>query len=528
MRFISILSGVGKPDIPTAAIVVFFVSFGVAASLLPFNNLALNLLIDDALYYPEIARNMVSGQGVTFDGSTITNGFHPLWMLVNLPIAWISPSVETNVRLLLFISGLTTGIAFYFLSGFVYEIGKSRLTVISLAFVGLWPLALWFGLIEAGLSLLMIGLLLDLSARKNLLELPTRKRAVLLGVLLALMCLARLDLVFIAIVVYSSMAIRKFASRSFNNEIIAKYGLSLAAFVCITGVYLLWNLINFGSFLPVSGTKKIELIWSLESMLTIAGISVPAIVDNPLGVVFVSIGTIAIVFAGIAAYRSKLLGLDNGVRSVLEIAIVGILLRHVVLRLIVEESPGTIWHLVPDYLLVTLIMAILISMVAKWGSTQKGIWRLSAFGVIGTIALMAVAVAFIGATEMTQRDGSTIDRYETALWAKENIDGGKWAMFDAGFIGLFSEHPTMTLNGLATDHESMELLRDNRYAEVISEHEIDYLVLYVEDVTEIWIPQSAVVYRHHSTPRTQPSLRLFVLDMNNSEVPTQRLLENAR
>ena len=42
---------------------------------------------DDAFYYFQIARNILDGKGSTFDGIYPTNGYHPLWMLVLLPIA---------------------------------------------------------------------------------------------------------------------------------------------------------------------------------------------------------------------------------------------------------------------------------------------------------------------------------------------------------------------------------------------------------------------------------------------------------
>lgn len=148
--------------------------------------------------------------------------------------------------------------------------------------------------------------------------------------------------------------------------------------------------------------------------------------------------------------------------------------------------------------------------------------------IVAAIVLMALAVSQFGIREVIERRGSTIDCYETALWARDNVEGGQWAMFDAGFIGLFSEHPTMTLNGLATDRNSMELLRGNRFDEVIKNSDIDYLVLYVEKSTEAWIPPEAVIYAHHATPRTQPNLRLFILDVKNPDVPVQRLLLNAR
>lgn len=41
---------------------------------------------DDAFYYYKVAQNIAEGKGITFDGINLTNGFHPLWMLICIPI----------------------------------------------------------------------------------------------------------------------------------------------------------------------------------------------------------------------------------------------------------------------------------------------------------------------------------------------------------------------------------------------------------------------------------------------------------
>jgi hypothetical protein len=41
---------------------------------------------DDAYYYFKVAQNISEGRGSTFDGINPTNGYHPLWMLVCVPI----------------------------------------------------------------------------------------------------------------------------------------------------------------------------------------------------------------------------------------------------------------------------------------------------------------------------------------------------------------------------------------------------------------------------------------------------------
>ena len=41
---------------------------------------------DDAYYYFKVAQNITEGRGVSFDGINLTNGFHPLWMLICIPV----------------------------------------------------------------------------------------------------------------------------------------------------------------------------------------------------------------------------------------------------------------------------------------------------------------------------------------------------------------------------------------------------------------------------------------------------------
>lgn len=45
---------------------------------------------DDAYYYFIVARNVAAGHGFTFDLINRTNGFHPLWLFVNVPIFALS------------------------------------------------------------------------------------------------------------------------------------------------------------------------------------------------------------------------------------------------------------------------------------------------------------------------------------------------------------------------------------------------------------------------------------------------------
>lgn len=72
---------------------------------------------DDAFYYFTIARNIAEGKGVTFDGISATNGFHPLWMLICIPIfSLASTDLFLPLRILIMLMAVLnacTGILLY-------------------------------------------------------------------------------------------------------------------------------------------------------------------------------------------------------------------------------------------------------------------------------------------------------------------------------------------------------------------------------------------------------------------------------
>src|SRR5215208_6457972 len=79
---------------------------------------------DDAYYYFKVAQNISEGHGSTFDGIDKTNGYHPLWMLICVPIFALARfDLILPLRILfLLLSGLSvaTGILLYRLVGRVF------------------------------------------------------------------------------------------------------------------------------------------------------------------------------------------------------------------------------------------------------------------------------------------------------------------------------------------------------------------------------------------------------------------------
>ena len=55
---------------------------GTALLAMPFHLRPENFIVDDGYFYPQIARHIVHHQGSTFNGIMLTNGYHPLWMVL--------------------------------------------------------------------------------------------------------------------------------------------------------------------------------------------------------------------------------------------------------------------------------------------------------------------------------------------------------------------------------------------------------------------------------------------------------------
>jgi len=73
-------------------------------------------ITDDAFYYFKVAQNISEGRGITFDGIAPTNGFHPLWMLVCIPVfALARLDLYLPLRVLVIVQAVFNAASGYFL-----------------------------------------------------------------------------------------------------------------------------------------------------------------------------------------------------------------------------------------------------------------------------------------------------------------------------------------------------------------------------------------------------------------------------
>lgn len=165
-------------------------------------------LTDDAFYYFKTAQNITEGAGITFDGIAPTNGFHPLWMLVCVPVFALARfDLFLPLRVLIVFQGVLNAISGYllyriFADHFSEEIGWAA-AAFWMFFPAIHGITTKLGL-ESGINALsIIFLVYCLTRLPDKSDNRTSQIKSYLGIsLAAILCfLSRLDNIFIVLMV---------------------------------------------------------------------------------------------------------------------------------------------------------------------------------------------------------------------------------------------------------------------------------------------------------------------------------------
>lgn len=192
----------------------------------------LTMPVDDAWYYLGIARRIVAGEGVTFDGFERTNGFQPLWLAVVTVVAGVVNGPEAQMRAVLTVGVLLAAAAL------VARPARTAGLVLS----GLWLVPFHAGkVLLNGMESALVVLLLCLVA-------TGRRAPVLVG--LALLPLARMDLVGF-VVVYGVCGLGWGLAEERGRAL-----MGLAVPLAVLGLWFAVSEVAFGSPFPVSAAIK--------------------------------------------------------------------------------------------------------------------------------------------------------------------------------------------------------------------------------------------------------------------------------
>jgi hypothetical protein len=455
-----------------------------------------NGLLDDSFYYLQVARHVARGLGSTFDGVEPTNGYHPLWMWLLIPVQAVTRGApEASLRAALLLSGLLGLSSLWML----YRILRARAgewAAVTGLLLFAWPriFGLTTNLLESGITLLLFLSVAWVLGRGSTAPCMVdrggtvpwaraRVPVVLLGVLLGAVCLARLDMVFLPaafglIGLHAAWGQRfpwddeAAPVRSRSGVLAATAGV-LAVAGAMVVPYLAWNLVRFGHLQPVSGFVKstfphprphLEYLGMYKEFSLLLG----------LGLVFL----VASLRRG-ASVGLRILGLF-GLAAALHMAWTVLFMgwgvdRWYFVLCVPAGLLGIPWLV--EEAMARLSRAPALPEVGRPSSGARPPSRAQRVARVTLVAGGIVAAVGVQAVSYSARFGRHLDATrEVALWARDHLSADAvFGMSDAGVFAFFSERVTVNLDGLINNYRYQEALRDGRFREYLASRRVGFI-----------------------------------------------------
>lgn len=171
------------------------------------HNFSTNWFIrDDAYYYFKVAQNITEGHGSSFDGINLTNGYHPLWMAICIPIFALARfDLILPLRVLLVVMAAISAITSVLLFRLLRKTFPEPIAMLAAAYWGLSTLVhniVTQPGMETGITALSIMLMLYLLKKFDSqwrIRTVTRRDIILLALGAAFILFSRLDSVYLAL-----------------------------------------------------------------------------------------------------------------------------------------------------------------------------------------------------------------------------------------------------------------------------------------------------------------------------------------
>lgn len=249
-------------------VLLAIVAFHMAVAWQDFATLTRNgYLYDDSFYAFQIARNMAEGDGMTFDGIHPTTGFQPLYVFLLVPIYMIAggdPALPIHIALSLL--AVFTGMTAFLL----YRIARRYVGFsASLAAAMIWAFSpIVIKQAANGLETAIASFMIAVSVWYYLERIrgkddPPASRFFLLGLLLGLGIVSRIDGTFIALAMVLDylLVLRR---RGVASRILARLALVPAGVAILYGPWVLYNIVESGSIIQDSGraTRFLSLAYA--------------------------------------------------------------------------------------------------------------------------------------------------------------------------------------------------------------------------------------------------------------------------
>ena len=206
--------------------------------------------------------SIVTGYGPSFDGYNLSNGFHPLWMILLLPIYYLTDNNTELALQLIFTLQVILGVfTYWFCWVYVSRVLSPYYGVLSLVILIVFasPILILFNGLESGLLLFWLFAILLIDYRYQLYNNASSANVIITGILFGLLFITRLDTAYIIIAFAILKLVDKKSLVSYAAHVyglLLRYYPAIIIFSLISAPYFIWNYSVFGHLTPISGQIK--------------------------------------------------------------------------------------------------------------------------------------------------------------------------------------------------------------------------------------------------------------------------------
>ena len=424
----------------------------------------LGLLEDDYFYYAIVADKLFTLGKLTYDGTTLTNGFHPLWFAILAVLRAVFGRFGPTFYVALTVVSFAAMVATFELGRrFARELGASSALAAAIAAVySVGTAKLLTSGMEAVVAVpLFLSFLVEVARPGPV----TPRRAAKVGLIASLAILGRLDLAM-------AVALLTVGYVILVRPPLALFARLLVAF-CAGGVlvplYAGANLLFFGSAVPVSALAKQLLVgWGFN--VTYAKRVALGTVYGPTVAVVLPLGLLALVLLVARGPRARPAARFAG----------GLALVFAFTFWALNARTGWIFFGWYAYPMATATVAALAFICERWAPRARG-------RVAATLAVAAlVALVPVVAARYYVHHGPRWSVADNPLLAMSydlaSQVRGRQGLFAMGAIAGVATYvldkPVLQLEGIIADHRLLEhIRREDPLDEVLRAYQVAYLVV---------------------------------------------------
>lgn len=450
--------------------------------------------VDDGYYYFGIARHIVNGDGSTFGGLDHTNGYHPMWMLVLLPIFAVLRNRSHVLLGVKVVSAVLWVIALRQVSALSAKANARAAFAVGLIptsiYVAFAARSLPFAGVETGLVLAAL-----LAAIRVLVDPTTGQRPNrVLAILFAFTVASRLDAIFCvtAFAMYAAMKPSEQSDDGLSTRLRTAILLLIPSGI-IVAAQVLVNRLWFGELITVStrsksladpGSRHVALsdyFFDPRSLPTVVGIG--------------TVSFIAVVVAFLVARRRRVSAQGLVLYRLAQCLVMLWCTEFVSTAIFDSQSswPQWPWYFFGSFIALMLapgiVIAALLPDLDAWFAQRTATLQSRRFGGSTTRAnrSLPAAIAFITAVALglgignaTKQSGEVTTFYDQNAAAIKKLDAvlpsdAVIAIGDrAGVIGYFLDRPMIQLEGIVNSNDYLDALEDNSVVQWLRDRNVTY------------------------------------------------------